>query len=305
MAEIYIQQWDAFADQSFKGNPAAVVCRGEGLSDELMQKIAREMNLSETAFITPSGLPDHRFHYRWFTPTSEVDFCGHATLASTFALCDQGFIDLPKEGSVTFNVEAKIGTLNLTVESVNGRAKYVWIGAPIPQFDAYEGEPLWEFLAAMNLSVADLDSSLEPWAAHDRHMLFVPLKSLDVLGNIDPDFKRLTQLSEETGLSASPLTLETVESGNRVHLRFFAPALGVDEDPVTGSANSPLGVFLFRQGVLPQDTNPSEYVAEQGDFVGRPGRVRVRVHHQDGNPTAVQIGGSAAKVMDGKLHIDY
>jgi len=304
LAEIHIQQWDAFADQPFKGNPAAVVCRAEGLSDDLMQKIAREMNLSETAFVTSSLLPVHRFRYRWFTPANEVDFCGHATLAATFALCDQEMIELPDRGSVAFNVEAKIGTLTLTVDSEQGRAKSVWIGAPIPDFDSYEGQPLWDFLAALGLGVADLDPTLEPWAAHDRHMLFLPLKSLKLLGNLEPDFKKLAKLAADTGLSVAPFCLETIEPDHRVHLRFFAPAYGIDEDPVTGAANSPLGVLLFRQGVLAQDINPCEYVAEQGDFVNRPGRVSVKVHHRDGSPTAVEIGGTASKVLEGHLFVD-
>lgn len=303
MAEIHIQQWDAFAEKPFKGNPAAVVCRAEGLSDDLMQKIAREMNLSETAFVTPSQLPGHRFRYRWFTPANEVDFCGHATLAATFALCDQTMIDVPNRGSVTFDVEARIGTLALRVESEQGRAKLVWIGAPIPAFDSYEGQPLWDFLAALGLGVPDLDPTLEPWAAHERHMLFLPLKSLKLLGNLEPDFKKLAKLAADTGLSVAPYCLETIDLDHRVHLRFFAPVYGIDEDPVTGAANSPLGVLLFRQGVLSQDTDPSEYVAEQGDFVNRPGRVRVRVHHRDGSPTAVEIGGAASKVLEGLITV--
>jgi trans-2,3-dihydro-3-hydroxyanthranilate isomerase len=304
MTEIHIQQWDAFADQPFKGNPAAVVCHAEGLPDDLMQKIAREMNLSETAFVTPSDLPNHRFRYRWFTPALEVDFCGHATLAATFALCDQGMVELPYKGVVSFNVETKIGTLELTIDCDSCQVKCVWIGAPIPTFDSYEGEPLWEFLAAMGLGIADLDPTLEPWAANDRHMLFVPLKSLDLLGSLQPDFRKLAHLGNGTGLSVVPFSLETLDPKNRVHLRFFGPCFGIDEDPVTGAANSPLGVLLFKQGVITHDISPSEYIAEQGDFVNRTGRIYVRVHHKDGSPTAVQIGGPASKVMEGTLIVN-
>ena len=304
MPKIFIQQWDAFADKPFQGNPAAVVCRAEGLSDEVMQKIAREMNLSETAFINDSQRPNHRFNYRWFTPSSEVDFCGHATLAATFALCDQGMVYLSNQESVSFNVEAKIGTLNLTVDAKNGHAQTVWIGAPIPTFTPYQGQPLYDFLAALGLNVTDLDPKLEPWSAPDRHMLFLPLKSLKTLGNLEPDFRALARLAVETDLSATPYCLETVDPQHRVHLRFFAPAFGIDEDPVTGSANSPLGVLLFLQGILSRDTNPCEYIAEQGDFVHRPGRVLVRVYHHHGQPTKVLIGGHAVKVLEGSLFID-
>jgi trans-2,3-dihydro-3-hydroxyanthranilate isomerase len=304
MAGIYIQQWDAFAEMPFKGNPAAVVAQAQGLPDEAMQRIAREMNLSETAFVTPSTLENHRFRYRWFTPTDEVEFCGHATLAATYSLCDQGIVELPGNGSVSFQAEARIGTLELTVESVDGRAQMVWIGAPLPAFDPYEGEPLWEFLTAMDLTVADLEPSLEPWACSSHHMLYIPLNSLEVLGRLNPDFRKLGMLGTETKLSAVPFTLETFDPKHRIHLRCFAPSLGVDEDPVTGSANSPLGVLLFLQGVLPQTDNPAEYIAEQGDFVNRSGRVRVRVHHQGGLPTAIQIGGAAAKVMEGQLFMN-
>ena len=186
-----------------------------------------------------------------------------------------------------------------------GQAKTVWIGAPIPTFESFEGEPLWEFLAAMGLNVADLDPTLEPWAAHDRHMLFIPLRSLSLLVNLQPDFGKLAHLGNETGLSVVPYSLETTDPANRVHLRFFGPCLGIDEDPVTGSANSPLGVLLFKQGVIPHDISPSEYIAEQGDFINRTGRIFVRVHHESGLPTAVQIGGLASKVMDGSLIVNF
>jgi trans-2,3-dihydro-3-hydroxyanthranilate isomerase len=303
MPELFIQQWDAFTDKPFAGNPAGVVCHAEGLSDDLMQKIAREMNLSETAFITTSKLPGHRFRYRWFTPSSEVAFCGHGTLSATFALCDQGMIEYRSQESVSFNVEAKIGTLNLTADIKDSHAHTVWIGAPIPAFIPYQGQPLYDFLTALGLSVADLDPKLEPWAAPDRHMLFLPLKSLKILGNLEPDFRALIRLSTEYGLSASPYCLETVDPQHRVHLRFFAPSLGVDEDPVTGSANSPLGVLLFLQGILSQDTNPCEYIAEQGDFIHRPGRVLVRVYHHNGQPNKVLIGGHSVKVLEGHLYL--
>jgi len=303
MPELFIQQWDAFTDKPFAGNPAAVVCRAVGLSDDLMQKIAREMNLSETAFITDSVLPGHRFQYRWFTPSSEVDFCGHATLAATFALCDQGMVELQNQQSMSFDVEAKIGTLKLTVDIKDGHAQKVWIGAPIPTFTPCQKKPLSDFLIALGLTNADLDPKLEPWAAPERHMLFLPLKSLKTLGNLKPDFRALARLAVETDLSTAPYCLETVDPRHRVHLRFFAPAFGIDEDPVTGSANSPLGVLLFQQGVLSKETNPCEYIAEQGDFVHRPGRVHVRVYHHNGSPTKVLIGGHAAKVMEGSLFI--
>lgn len=305
MTELYVQQWDAFADETFQGNPAAVVCRAEGLSDDIMQKIAREMNLSETAFVTPSELSDHRFRYRWFTPTDEVLFCGHATLAATFALCDQGIVLLPDHGAVSFKVIARIGTLELTIESEKGHARKVWIGVPLPNFVPVENQLIQEFLSGCGLTASDLDSSLEPWACPDQHMLYLPVKSLKTLGELIPDFRKLTALGKETKLSVVPFCLETFDPNHRVHLRCFAPAVGVDEDPVTGAANAPLGVLLFKQGVLSKDSNPAEYIAEQGDFVHRPGRVFIRVHHSSGQATGVQIGGHAAKVMDARLYADH
>ena len=303
--EILIQQWDAFTDKPFAGNPAAVVCRAEDLSDDIMQKIAREMNLSETAFVTPSELSNHQFRYRWFTPTDEVLFCGHATLAATFALCDQGIVLLPDHGAVSFKVIARIGTLELTIESEKGRARKVWIDVPLPGFVPVLSTLLSEFLAAVGISNSDLDATLEPWACLDQHMLYLPVKSLKTLGELIPDFRKLTALGKKTKLSVVPFCLKTLDPNHRVHLRCFAPAVGVDEDPVTGAANAPLGVLLFKQGVLSKDSNPAEYIAEQGDFVQRPGRVYVRVHHQSGQPTEVQIGGHAAKVMDAHLYVDH
>lgn len=303
MAKIFLQQWDAFAREPLKGNPAAVVSKAEGLSDEVMQGIAREMNLSETAFVTEYSEAGYQYRFRWFTPAAEVPFCGHATLGATFALCDQGMIALPETGQVSVKVSALIGTLELTVDSENGKAKRVWIGVPVPTFESYEGEPLWEFLSGMGLHVADLHPTLEPWASHDQHMLYVPLNSLQTLERITPDFTKLGRLERDTNLIVVPFALETFEPDHLVHLRCFAPGVGIDEDPVTGAANAPLGVLLFQQGVLPLGTNPAEYTAEQGDFVSRSGRVYVRVHHKDGVVSAVQIGGEAVKVLEGDLYL--
>ncbi len=303
MTKIHIQQWDAFSREPLKGNPAAVVCKAEGLSDEVMQGIAREMNLSETAFVTEYSEAGHQYRFRWFTPADEVPFCGHATLGATFALCDQGMIKLPKKGRTSLKVTALIGTLELTVDSENGVAKMVWIGVPVPTFEPYEGEPLWEFLTGMGMHVADLHPTLEPWASHDQQMLYVPVKSLTTLESITPDFTKLGRLERDTNLIVVPFALETFEPDHRVHLRCFAPGVGIDEDPVTGAANAPLGALLFQQGVLSRDDNPAEYIAEQGDFVNRHGRVHVRVHHSEGVVSAVQIGGHAVKVLEGDLYL--
>jgi PhzF family phenazine biosynthesis protein len=155
----------------------------------------------------------------------------------------------------------------------------------------------------MGLHVEALHPTLEPWASHDQHMLYVPLKSLPTLERITPDFTKLGRLERDANLLVVPFALETFDPDHLVHLRCFAPGVGIDEDPVTGAANAPLGVLLFQQGVLPLGTNPTEYIAEQGDFVSRSGRVYVRVHHENGKVSAVQIGGEAVKVLEGDMYL--
>jgi len=216
--KLKIYQADAFAASLFKGNPAAVVPLTEWLPDETLQQIAAENNLSETAFFIPEG--DH-FHIRWFTPKAEVKLCGHATLATAYVL----FNELGFQGEqIKFNSKSGI----LTVKKVGDKlqldfpADFAQPVEPIPVFaEAFGAHPLATFKGRT-----------------DYLLLF---DSEETIRNFQPDISLL--------LATEARGIMVTAKGNDVDFvsRFFAPAVGVNEDPVTGSAHTTLVPFWAKR----------------------------------------------------------
>jgi trans-2,3-dihydro-3-hydroxyanthranilate isomerase len=286
-----ITQIDAFTDRPFAGNPAAVVLDARGLSDAQMQAIAREMNLSETAFLTPAEAPGADYRLRWMTPTTEVNFCGHATVATVHALAEAGLLG---EARVVF--QARVGLITAAVED-----GWIFLQPPVPNVrpagqDA--GEDVGEALEALGLSAADLAGWVAPALGGERDLL-LPCRSLDVLRRAQPNHPRLCAIGRRRLWRAFCLTtLETFEPASSLHSRFFAPQSGVDEDPVTGSVHASLAVYVTGAGKA-----PDRFIAEQGDFLGRPGRLRLEVERQapGAPPCRVRVGGHAVTVLRGDL----
>lgn len=208
---------DAFTARPFAGNPAAVVPLESWLDDRLLQNIALEMNLSETAYLAPNG---DGYHLRWFTPKVEVDLCGHATLASAMALVQLG--KLADGGVVRFSTRSGMLT-------AARRGEAIQLDFPlVPQAAV---EPPAELVAALGASVKYMGRS--------RHDYLVEVASEAEVRSLSPDFKRLASCVARdvivTARSDSP-DFDFVS-------RFFAPAAGIDEDPVTGSAHCCLAHF--------------------------------------------------------------
>jgi len=258
-----VYQIDAFTDLPFNGNPAGVVY-SDDLNKEEMQLIAREINVSETAFISKSQEAD--FNLRWFTPSVEVKLCGHATIASVHFLVQKGL--LKNNSTVTFNTLSGI----LKCSAINGIYS---LNLPVPTLSIFEGDKN-EITSALS-SDQIINTEKFPFIIDDGGYLYIYVSSLKELTNIKPDYKILLDLSSSgKGFDAITLfTLETVEKGNNAHLRFFAPYYGINEDPVTGSANGPLLLVLRHLGLIEEDTEEKTYTFEQGDVVGRKGRINV------------------------------
>lgn len=307
MAEIQIRQVDAFTTTPFAGNFAGVVPEGAGLSEAQMLTIAREMNVSETAFILPPSGPGADLRIRWFTPGEEVPLCGHATVASFHVLAEEGRWGMDRPGTYAFRLETRSGILAVTVEKESDGAQ-VEFELPVPDFRTLDGAPAG-VLNALGVPSDALEPDL-PIVA--ENYLYVPVRGLRELGAIRPDYVALADACAEAGvLGVSALTLETIEPTSAVHSRFFAPGLGVNEDPVTGSANGPLGVYLQRFVVplgrsLPSTKLPDGrlvYVGEQGDEVERPGRVAIRLKLDSDAVSRLWIVGRAVTVLRGALMV--
>lgn len=284
---VKITQVDAFTTRPFGGNPAAVVLDAKGLTDAQMKAIAQEMNLSETAYLLPAEIPEAQYRLRWFTPAIEVNFCGHATVATVHAMSEAGLL---RGGRVVFQIRA--GLLPVVVEDGT-----IWLEPAVPQLKPVTDD-LTEALGALGMTASDLAGWAQPALGGERDLL-LPCRSLDVLRRVQPEFTRLKVLGEARGWRAFCLTtLETLEPTSSLHSRFFAPQSGVPEDPVTGSVHASLAVYVTAAGRA-----PDRFIAEQGDFLGRPGRLRIEVERaQHGAaPRRVRVGGSAVTVLRGEL----
>ena len=285
-SEIEIYQIDAFTTEIFRGNPAGVIYNNL-LTEIEKQLIAREMNLSETAFICSSKVADYKL--QWFTPTKEVELCGHATIASLHYLFEK---DIIKENQ-QINFETLSGIIRCSVK--NG--KYL-MQIPIPQLNNFNGckEEILEALEIEKTDVSDLSFILL-----SNGYLFIKVNSLKALWNIKPDFKRLKYLSDtkKEFFDLAVFTTETVDNSSSAHLRFFAPFHGIDEDPVTGSACGPLLLVMLKLGLINNYIDDKIVFFEQGNVLNRNGRVGVQYNSLTGE---LFISGNAATVLSGKLY---
>ena len=283
---IDVCQIDAFTDEPFRGNPAGVVYSDE-LSKEEMQLIAREFNASETAFISKSVESD--FNLRWFTPTVEVKLCGHATVASIHYLKQRDII----QDNSSFNFKTLSGILKCSTQ--NGIHS---LSLPIPELKIFEGNKE-EIIKALNGGKV-INPGKFPFILDNGGYLYIHVSSLRDLMNIKPNFRELLELSlaRKGYYTFTLFTSETIGKDNHAHLRFFAPYYGIDEDPVTGSANGPLLLVLRKLGLIEKNTEGKKYRFEQGDVLGRNGRIIVSYSPSKNELT---ISGKAVTVFKGEL----
>ncbi len=300
-AEQWVNFWlvDAFASEPFQGNPAGVVLEAEGLDPEAMRLLAREVGASETAFVLPAAEETADLTLRWFTPTCEVPFCGHATLATAHVLAETGRYRPPAE--LTFSTRR--GLLRVRLCPSGDTSCLPMVQTPAAHLEPCPIPP-GELAEALLTSPEQLHPDL-PLLKDDTH-LFVPFRRLETLLNLYPDFRRLSRLGLEYELTGfACFTTETLEPTSHWHLRFFSPATGIQEDPVTGAVQGPMALYLLEQGLLSgKPGQRASWVGEQGDALKRRGRVQVEVSLDEaGRARQVYIGGPAVTVLQGRLRV--
>ncbi len=264
MSQIIVQV-DAFTDRPFAGNPAAVCVLPAPRDERWMRDVAREMNLSETAFLVRRD--DGAYDLRWFTPTAEVDLCGHATLASAHVLWEDGHL-APHE---TAHFHTRSGLLTAA------RAGE-WIELDFPATPPTPAQPPAGLARALGA---------EPqWVGKSRFDLLVLLDDERAVRELRPDIAALRELDARGIIVTAPAAEQ--QAGYDFVSRFFAPAVGVDEDPVTGSAHCALGPYWAER------LREAELVGYQASARG--GLVRVRLRDE-----RVRLGGRAVTVLRGEL----
>ena len=290
MAPLRIYRIDAFTTTAGEGNPAGVVTDARGLSDARMQAIARDLGHSETAFVLPPRGEDHDIHVRFFSPAVEVPVCGHATVGAHYALALEG----GERGTRRQLTGAGVQHVD-TREDAGGLA--IRIQQNAPTFDAPLRDDLVRELAdALGLAFDDLDPRGPVQFVSTGHgKLMVPIRSRERLRALRPDMARLAALDERAGTRGYfVFTLDAEhEEDALTHGRMFAPGIGIEEDPVTGNANGPMGAWLVKHGLLPARDGEVSFRARQRNGAGRGGFMDVVVTVQDREPIAVAIEGRA------------
>jgi PhzF family phenazine biosynthesis protein len=295
-----IYQIDAFTKIQFEGNPAGVVANADGLTDSQMQAIARELNNAETAFILSPTAPDHDVWIRFFTPTTEVPSCGHATIAAHY-------VRAMENGLSSCTVRQRIGIGILPVDIIKKESNYriIMTQGSFEISNPFEVENRNGIIRALGLFPHDLDERCPIQIASTGHSkVMIGIKKRERLNELQPDLIGLTSISNKIGCKGYfVFTLDSCDKNILTHGRMFAPAIGVPEDPVTGNANGPLGGYLVYHNILETSGESVTFNAKQGEAIGRPGIVTVTVEVKDGRPSKVQVGGDAVAVFKTEFEI--
>lgn len=305
MREYRFLQVDVFTDKAFGGNPLAVFPDAGGLTTEEMQRITREMNLSETTFVLPSEDVEADFKVRIFTPKAEVPFAGHPLVGTHWALAHLGRVEL-QEPVTQVRFELGVGVLPADLHVAEGWVEKVVITADRPSFHAIL-EDYVDLAAGLGLPFEAIGGAGWPVQVVSTGFpqMMVPIRSLADVRRLDPGAFNINALNRACKAVGTDVvlvfSLETERSESTIHVRVFAPAHGVPEDPATGSANANLGAYLVHHRVVSIASPTVFIVSEQGLEMGRPGTLYVEVDHTDGQPTAVRVGGSVVPVVEGTI----
>ncbi|MFC4306726.1 PhzF family phenazine biosynthesis protein [Cohnella boryungensis] len=284
--QLSFQQVDVFTDVRFKGNPVAVVLDGNSLSTDEMQAVANWTNLSETTFVCKPTDPRADYKLRIFTPHNELPFAGHPTIGSAFAVLKHGLKPKTEGGLVQ---ECGSGLVSILIDGDK-----LFFTLPESSIEDIPSDQLVQLANALGVPLNSVNAS----ATIDVGAVWITIQLSDAyeVRSLKPDMKKLSAWIPRgvTGVTVFGLDSENKESD--LEVRSFAPNEGVEEDPVCGSGNGCVATLVRRLDLIKQ----SNYVASQGNCIGRNGKVEVRFQDND----KILIGGYAVTCVEGMLNID-
>jgi len=299
---VRVFQVDAFTRQMFAGNPAGVVLDAESLTEEQMRAIARELNNGDTAFALPPAGDDHDIAVRFFTPRAEAGFVGHATVALHAVRAALGMPPARRQ-------KQKTGLVQINVATDSGHTR-VRIQQPPPLLRGpLDGDALNAVLAALGVTAQQLDPRCAPTLAGEGSTrALIALRDSATLAALQPDLTRLAALSPQVGAQGFLLyTLDSHVADCLTEARMFCPAIGINEDPVSGNAHGMLGALLHRENLLPAPAADGlrHFSGAQGHHMQRPGQVHIMVQPgaAPGETAGVSIGGEAIVVFQTRISL--
>lgn len=289
-------QVDAFTDRPLGGNPCAILFDTDEMDSETMLAVAREMNLSETAFVRNSQVAD--FGARYFTPAEEIPLAGHPTIATTFALVDSGRLKITNSHS-RITLELQAGTIPVDIFIGEGKITHIVMSQQKPRFlSTYAPETVMKVFG-LTVDDAPLDFPLQT-VSTGTPQLMIPVRNLDVLRRAQVDIEAYSQLRSSSDFFSPHLfCLEGVTKQGNTFARHFGVPPDTPEDPFTGSATGGMAAYLWRYGLIEEPT----FTAEQGHWMNRPGVASVEVIGPRDDITTVKVGGAAVTVLHGEIMI--
>jgi trans-2,3-dihydro-3-hydroxyanthranilate isomerase len=294
--------FDVFTDTRFAGNPLAIVPEAEGLDADQMQQIAREFNLSETIFILPSENEAHSAKVRIFNPGRELPFAGHPTVGVAVFLALQKFSGSEREEDAIIVLEEGIGPVRVGVRLKPGEAPFAEFDVPVLPKDAGPVAPNDRLAAALGLSPNEIgfENHVPTQFSAGVSFIYVPVRDLEVIGRAAPQIQHWSEaFGDHDHPNAFIYCRQTVHNDSVFHARMFAPAMGVPEDPATGSAAAAFAGVVFKFDT-PRD-GVHAGIIEQGYEMNRPSNIFQELEVTAGQLTKVRIGGHAVPIMEGQL----
>jgi trans-2,3-dihydro-3-hydroxyanthranilate isomerase len=295
---------DVFTDNAFSGNQLAVFPNGLELSDEEMQSIANEMNLSETVFVLPSEKALRRL--RIFTPQQELPLAGHPVVGTWNLLAHLNIVENLSGEMLEIKQELNLGVLPVEIDFRNKDK----IKVTMTQDEFFHGQVITDENEITNLAkglglersdITNTNNLPIQIVSTGIKALDVPVKNLEKLRKCQINAGLLSKIYLKYGaVGCYAFTFETLEEDSAVHARFFAPADSIPEDPATGSAAGSLSGYLIHHGAIPVN----KFIIEQGDFMKRRSRIFAEVEGNKGNVTKVKIGGYSVIMARGEIFLD-
>lgn len=287
MKSIKVYHYDAFSKKPNKGNPAGVVLNGDDLTETEMQDVAFKVGFNETAFPIASDRADLRIRY--FSPKQEMELCGHATMATIYALKTNGWL----ENKTELTIETNAGVLPIRITKNEQKEIHITMKQALPQFKKFEGSR-YDLAKAIGIEEVDFDDELPiMYGSTGAWTLLIPIKSLDIFNKMEPNNKVFSSiLNEIPNASVHPFCLESYYEEADMHGRHFSSTFsGTIEDPVTGTASGVMGAY-FAKYIKKECDMPINLIVEQGQEMNKDGHMIVNVAENN----EIEITGNAVYV---------
>lgn len=304
MRKIKVKLFDSFTTKFFGGNIAGVVTEADNLSSVEMLKIASEINAPTTGYVLRKEI--NHFEVRFFTPSQEIDMCGHVVIGVFMALAEEGKIATKNSNVAYVKQYTKAGLMPVEVYFKNKKPVYVLMKQNQPLFkDLKLNLNKIANLLGIPTNFIETEYPIE-WVSTALRHVFIPVKNLKALKELKPNFPALGELSKKINVETIDVfTRETVNSDYNVHSRDFCPGIGNPEEAASGTTNGALACYLLKNKVILniKDNGKILINAEQGFEMGRPSNIRSEIIVKDKEIIEVKVGGTAVCSLIGEIYL--